>query len=128
MDISSIASILLRFVHIASAVILIGGAATAGFLARSGKVKGSLWSAGQLLPVIIAQILSGAYLFMGRMHSGPVYHGVFGLKMLLVMHIAAVMLISTKAGIDDAKRARLLTGASISGWAVILLGAVLRSI
>ena len=128
MDISSIASILLRFVHIASAVILIGGAAVAGYLARNGKLKGSLWTAGQLWPVIIAQIVSGIYFFMSRMHSGPVYHGVFGLKMLLVMHVAAVMLISTKPEVDDAKRARLLTGASMSGWAIILMGAILRSI
>ena len=128
MDFSSIVSILLRFTHISSAVILIGGATAASFLASSGRVKGSLWTAGQLLAVIAAQLISGAYLFTERMHAGHVYHGVFGLKFLLMLHVSAVLLISTKAQVDDAKRTRLLTGAAISGWAVILLGAILRSL
>ena len=58
----------------------------------------------------------------------PAYHAIFGIKFLLVMHVAAVMLVSAKPEVDNDKRARLLTGAAISGLVILLLSATLRSI
>ncbi len=129
MDISSLAAILVRWVHISSAVILIGGACYAAFLARQGKLKGAPWTAAQVLPFIVAILLAGIYQLMSKMKGAPpTYHAIFGIKFLLVMHVAAVMLISAKPDVTDDKRARLLTGAAISGLVILLLSATMRSI
>jgi hypothetical protein len=129
MDTSSIAGILVRFVHISSAVILIGSACYAALLARQGKLKGAPWTTGQVLPFIAAILLAGIFQFMTRMQGAPpAYHAIFGIKFLLVMHVAAVLLISAKPELTDDKRARLLTGAAISGLVILLLSATLRSI
>ena len=129
MDISSLAAILVRWVHISSAVILIGGACYAAFLARQEKLKGAPWTVGQVLPFIVAILLAGIYQLMSKMKgTPPAYHAIFGIKFLLVMHVAAVMLISAKPDVTDDKRARLLTGAAISGLVILLLSATMRSI
>ena len=129
MNLSSIAGILLRWTHITCAVILIGGAIMAAILARQGKLKGPAWTPVQVIPLLIAIFAAGLYNLMAKMSGAPPgYHAIFGIKFLLVMHIGAVLLLTAKPAMDDAKRTRLLTGASISGLAVILLSATLRSL
>jgi uncharacterized BrkB/YihY/UPF0761 family membrane protein len=129
MDTSSLLAILVRWVHISSAVILIGGACYAAFLGRQGKLKGAPWTVGQVLPFVIAILLAGIFQLMTRMQGAPpAYHAIFGVKFLLVMHVAAVLLISAKPEVTDDKRARLLTGAAFSGLVILLLSSTLRSI
>ena len=129
MELSSIVGILVRWTHISCAVILIGGAIMAAMLARQGKLKGPAWSPMQVIPLLIAIFAAGLYNLMTKMSGAPPgYHAIFGIKFLLVMHIGAVLLLTAKPAMDDAKRARLLTGTSISGLVVILLSATLRSL
>ncbi len=129
MDLSSIVAILVRWTHITCAVILIGGAITAAFLARQGRLKGPVWTPTQIIPLLVAIFGAGIYNLMARVPGAPPgYHAILGIKFLLVMHIGAVLILSANAAMDDAKRARLLTGASFSGLVVIFLSAVLRSL
>ena len=129
MDLASITGILVRWTHITCAVILIGGASMAGFLARQGKLKGPAWTPIQVIPLMSAIFAAGIYNLIARVPgASPGYHAIIGIKFLLVMHIGAVLLLTTKPEMDDSKRARLLTGASFSGLVVILLSAVLRSL
>ena len=100
----------------------------AAVLARQGRLKGPVWTVGQLVPLIVGILAAGVYQLMIRISSVPHnYHAVFGAKLLMVMHIAAVLLLTTKPEMEEAKRARLLTGAAVSGLGVLLLSAVLRA-
>ena len=129
MELSSIAGILVRWTHITCAVILIGGASMAAALARQGRLKGPIWTPVQVIPFMAAIFAAGIYQLIFRVPGvASSYHAVLGIKFLLVMHIAVVLLITTKPELDEAKRTRLLTGATFSGLVVILLSATLRSI
>ncbi len=129
MDPSVIVSIFLRWLHIASAAILIGGACIGAILSRQGRLKGSIWTSSQILPFFVIILVAGLYQLMLKMKGAPpAYHAIFGIKFLLVMHVAAVMLVSAKPEVDNDKRAHLLTGAAISGLVILLLSATLRSI
>ena len=129
MDLSSIVGILVRWTHISCAVILIGGAITAAFLARQGRLRGPVWTPTEVIPLLIAIFAAGIYNLMSKVAGAPPgYHAILGIKFLLVLHIGAVLILSAKPAMDDAKRARLLTGASFSGLVVIFLSSVLRSL
>ena len=138
--------ILSRFVHISSAILLLGGA----FYARqvllpilsglpSGQVdipartaqtrfRATLWS------LLVLIVLSGLYNFTS--YSGPphtsTYHMWFGIKMLLVLHILATAVLwgtSPYSGEKSiGKSNRRLTGMVISGFLVVLISAYLRSL
>jgi len=105
-----------RVVHIAGAVALIGG------LFRS---NGPLVTAG----IVAAMFLTGIYNLMNRMAAGvpKEFHMVFGLKFLLVLHIAAVSILAAKESTAPDKRARMLKGVMMSGFVVIALSAALRA-
>jgi hypothetical protein len=49
---------------------------------------------------------------------------VFGIKMLLVLHVFAVTTLATRP--DNARRTRQLTGIAISGIGIVILSVVLR--
>jgi hypothetical protein len=64
-------------------------------------------------------------LFANPGHSAR-YHMLLGVKLLLALHIFAVAMLATQP--KNPRRARLLTGAAISGLAIILISAYLRRI
>jgi hypothetical protein len=49
---------------------------------------------------------------------------VFGIKMLLVLHVFAVTILATRP--DNQRRARQLTGVVISGVFIVILSVILR--
>lgn len=129
--------IFMRFLHIVSAVTLIGGALAWRFgmtaalepLAAEMKTKLGNATAAALRPVMLSAmgglLLSGIYNYMGKSAGAPpAWHAVIGVKFLLVLHVFAVGFITT--GQNNQKRARQLTGVAISGVVIVLLGAVLR--
>ena len=123
---------LVRFLHIGSAVSLLGGIFYAWNLTKAGKLPGSPADGFQPSMLISVGLLlaSGLYQLMNRM-SGDVpkfYHMIFGIKFLLFLHIAAVSIILVKPQTTPEKRARLLTGLVYSGLGVLLLGTALRSL
>lgn len=131
-----ILDIVMRFLHIASAVTLVGGAiawslalAAESTLAAEVKAKVGNAAAAAIRPVFLAAIagalISGVYQYLDKSKGAqPAWHAVIGVKFLLVLHIFAVGFIATKS--DNDRRARQLKGIVFSGLATILLAAVLR--
>ena len=130
--------VLLRWAHIVSAALLVGGVVYARavvypLFARSlPEERTELWHHLSLRfrPLLYAAIaglvISGAYSYLTPPGHTPYYHAWFGVKILFVAHVFAAALLAT--GSNDAKRARRLTGAAISGLVVLLVGAYLRRI
>lgn len=123
---------LVRFLHIGSAVSLLGGIFYAWNLTKAGKLPGSPADGFQPSMLISVGLLlaSGLYQLMTRMSGGvpKFYHMIFGIKFLLFLHIAAVSIILVKPQTTPEKRTRLLTGLVYSGIGVLLLGTALRSL
>jgi hypothetical protein len=128
--------VLFRFLHIVSAVVLVGGVIgwlytlVPGLAALSPEVRAKAESAAAASwrPVVLTTIalilISGTYNFLHKTGLTPAWHAVFGIKALLALHVFAVAAIATGQG--STRRARQLTGVAISGVIVILLSAVLR--
>jgi hypothetical protein len=129
-------NILMRFLHIVSAITLLGGAIAwrlavipaleplaVDMRAKLGNAVAAAWrpvffsAAGGLL-------ISGIYNYMNKTGMPPAWHAVIGVKFLLVLHVFAVGFIAT--GPNNAKRSRQLTGIVISGVVIVILSAVLR--
>ena len=131
-----IINILMRFVHILSAVTLIGGAIAWRFgtipgiavLGEEVRGKTDRAVAAALRPFVWASalglLLSGIYNFLHKTGMQPAWHAVFGVKFLLALHVFAVAMLVTRA--ENAKRQRLLTGLVFSGVTIVALSAVLR--
>lgn len=105
----------MRWLHFASIAILLGGVFYARF------VVGDLSQAFK--PVAYGAIggilISGTYNFLSKSSFPPHYHMWFGIKILLVLHvIAAVVLYRGKQ--------RSLTGIVISGAVIMMISAYLR--
>lgn len=130
--------ILIRFLHIFSAVALVGGAVAWRFgalpaiepLAADTKTKVGNAIAAALRPILLTAmallLISGLYQYMTVADKTPAWHAVIGVKFLLVLHIFAVGFLVT--GQNNPKRSRQLTGVVISGVIVVALAAVLRSL
>lgn len=128
--------VLFRFLHIVSAVALVGG--TLGWLyalvpglaalAPDVRVKAENAAAAAWRPMVLTSVVlllvSGVYNFLHKTGLTPAWHAIFGVKILLALHVLAVAVIATGQG--NTKRTRLLTGVAISGVLVVLLSAVLR--
>lgn len=132
--------VLFRFLHIFSAVALVGGvlAWVYGFLpgvaalAPESRAKVENAAAAAWRPLVLSSIaglvVSGMWNFLTnflhREGLKPAWHAVFGIKFLLALHVFAVAVIATKP--NNARRTRQLTGIAYSGVLVVLLSAVLR--
>jgi uncharacterized membrane protein len=127
--------VLVRWLHIASAVVLIGGVAYARAVVvpalealpedeRSGTWQRLNWSFRPMVYAAIAGlVVSGAYNFLIHPGHTRFYHIWFGVKMLLAAHVFAASLLAVK----EPKPSRL-TSVVISGFFVILVAAFLRRI
>jgi len=108
--------ILMRWLHIASVVVLLGGV----FYARV--VAGEL--AKNFKPIAFGAIggllLSGTYNFLTKPSYPPTYQMWFGIKILLALHVFAVMILYRQG------KPRSLTGVVISGTVILFIGAYLR--
>jgi hypothetical protein len=129
-------SFLILAIHVICAVALIGGALIWRFavlpamspMADETRAKTDDAVAAAWRPVTIACVagllLTGIYNLMHRPVQTPQFHILFGIKMLLALHIFAVSLVATRPG--NARRARRLTGIAISGVVVLLISAAFR--
>ena len=130
--------IIMRFLHILSAVTLLGGALAWRLgaipaiepLAAETKTKVGNAIAASLRPVVLTAmallLVSGLYQYMTVANKTTAWNAVIGVKFLGVLHIFAVGFLVT--GQNNEKRSRQLTGVSISGVIVVALAAVLRSL
>jgi putative copper export protein len=131
--------ILMRWMHIVSAVLLVGGVAFAGMVAAPvlGGQAALLDRLGtRFRPLAYAAIaglvVSGTYNYLIHPGHTRVYHIWFGVKVLLALHVFASVVLATRPAAQDVKagaaRLRRMTGAIVSGLIVILIAAYLRRI
>lgn len=110
--------VLMRWLHIVSAIVLLGGSFYA--LVVSGDL------AAKFKPVAYTAIgvilVSGLYNFLSKSSFPPHYQAWFGVKILLALHVFAAMFLY-----KEGKR-RSLIGIVISGALIVAISAVLRSI
>ena len=115
----------LMFLHLAGAITVLGGLFRAHVSEYNVSDRYNRW----LQIGAVALLLSGAAQFWMHLHNAPRYwHMIAGIKILLALHVITVALMLGRDGLDVKKRARLARGAVISGWVVVLLGAVLHNL
>ncbi|MEZ5404354.1 MAG: hypothetical protein R2729_32035 [Bryobacteraceae bacterium] len=121
-----ILGIISRWTHIASIAVLTGGCLHAWLAAREGGsgVPGP-WPRAVRMAVVLA-VLSGIRNLLAKGATPPGYHAIFGVKMLLALHVLAVAIVASKPEMDGAKRTRLLGGVAASAFVTILISAYLR--
>ncbi len=131
-------AILMRWTHITCVTFLVGSALYASAVLAPAMEQlpvGTQADLGNRLAeklrrlvifMILGALLSGLYNFMQKTDLPKPYHMVFGIKMLLALHIFAVAFLNTKADVPAPKRARWMTGVALSGLLVFLLSAYLR--
>jgi hypothetical protein len=130
--------VLMRWLHFASMATLVGGIVYArlvmtsslGALAPDAREAFGERTAAHYRPLVIAAmlglILSGTYNLLTNPGHTPKYHMIFGIKILLVLHVFAVALLITQP--KNPKRARMMTGTLISGLIILAISAYLRRI
>lgn len=137
-----------RWLHISAAVVAVGGTAFIRFVLRpsveaslSDEARQSLrntlaprWTRVVYLS-ILAIILTGAYnvAHMFPQHKGqPVYHGLFGLKLLLALILfgIALMLTGRSTSSESVRRQapHWMLASVLLGLVIILLSVMLKSL
>jgi uncharacterized membrane protein len=126
------------WLHLSSVVFLIGGALYGRLALRTAATVMAKESAdkfgdaaaaryrGQVFLTILLLTATGIYNYI---HSGAHsvhYHILLGIKLLLVLHIFAATLASTRPG--NPRRVRLLTGAALSGLLAILIAVYMNQV
>ena len=129
-------SLFMLALHIICAVTLVGGAIawrlaslpSMQLLDPAVRTKVENAAAAAWRPVVFAAIagvlISGIYNFMHRPVKTQTFHMLFGIKMLLALHVFAVWGIAAKP--DNAKRSRQLTGVVVSGVLILIISAAFR--
>lgn len=128
----------MRWIHIASVVALIGGFVYARFVfapalaalpaAESERVGSKALDSFRplLITVLITAIASGMYNYATKRSYPPTYHMWMGIKLLLVLHIAASAILYSVRRSNEAKRKRTELSIVISGLIVIGIADYLR--
>jgi uncharacterized membrane protein len=128
----------MRWVHISSVVTLIGGIIYARFvmipaaasLSSDARTALDENAARHFRPAVFAAmaglLLSGVFNYLSKPGHSVRYHALFGVKMLLVLHVFSVAVLV--AAPNNPRRARQLLGAAISGLTILLISAYLKGI
>jgi hypothetical protein len=128
--------VIMRWIHIASMATLIGGLIYARLvmtpviatLASDAGESLASAAAARFRPFVYASIgglvLSGAYRFLTTPGHRPIYHMLFGVKMLLALHVFAVSILIVQP--KNPRRVRMMTGTLISGLMILGIAAWLR--
>jgi uncharacterized membrane protein len=131
-------NVFMRWMHISSMATLIGGiifgrlVMTPSTDSLSAETRGALGerAAAAFRPLVAAALagllVSGIYNILSNPGHSVKYHMFLGIKLLLVMHVFAVTWLIVQP--NNPRRARMMTGAMISGVVIILISAYLRRI
>lgn len=118
-------SMIVLAVHIICAALLIGGALAWQLASARMKVDDAIASWKPVaITAIVGLLVTGVYNFMHRAVKSPTFHMLFGIKMLLALHVFAVTIIATRA--NNERRSRQLTGVVISGILILIISASFR--
>lgn len=121
--------ILMRWVHIASAVALLGGVWHARFAVYpAGADNETVWRrfAPWLISAVAGLLGSGLYNLVTKPEFPPGYHVWFGVKVLLALHVFAVAFLLARVSASASKRARWMSGVAVSGAVILAISAYLR--
>jgi len=131
-------NVLMRWLHITSVVVLIGGVlyarlivapAVASLPAAEQDTLGDAMAArfrSLLYLAVLFLLCSGVYNLFLNLGRGPLYQALLGIKLLLALHVFGVGFLIVKP--KNARRTRQLTGIMISGVIIIAISAVLRQL
>lgn len=130
--------VLMRWVHMVSMAAALGGAiylvaalkpACAALkpedreiLSEAAAARFRVWA----IAIALALLASGLYNFFTKPAFAPGYHMWFGIKVLLALHVLAVLLLNTLPGRGAARRLRAATGALLSGLVIVAISGYLR--
>ena len=129
---------LMRWLHLSSAVVLIGGILYARFviapsercLTADARTALDECAARNFRPVvfiaIICSVLSGLVNYLAKPGHSMLFHMLFGLKILLALHVFSVSILIAQPG--NKRRNRQMIGAAISGLAIIAIAGYLKGI
>jgi uncharacterized membrane protein len=127
-----------RWVHISSMATLIGGILYARFvmapseatLPSEARTTLDESAAAHFRPIVFLAIagllLSGTFNFLTKPGHSALYHALFGIKILLALHVFSVAILIAQPG--NKRRNRQMLGAAISGLLIILISAYLKGI
>ena len=128
MELVDIVNVLMRWTHIASMTVIVGGmllfAVGFGDGDQSASDRAAAGYRPFFLTALVLILLSGIYNFLRKTGLTPTYHAVFGIKILLVLHVLAAGYLAMRPG--NPKRRRQALGASITAFMILALSAVLR--
>jgi putative copper export protein len=128
----------MRWLHFVSMAALIGGILFARLvmtpasraLAPDAREALADKAAAAFRPFVVAAMtglgVSGLYNFLTNPGHRPLYHLLLGIKLLLAFHVFAATVLATQP--ENPRRAGMLTGAIVSGLAIIAIAAYLRRI
>ena len=131
-----ILSAAMRWIHLASVITLLGGIVFWRFVMDPSTKKITPedyreleeGAASHFRPlvylVMVTLVLSGLYNYLAKPGHTRLYEILFGIKMLLVLHIFAAAILASRPG--NARRSRQLTGIVISGIVVLIISAAFR--
>ncbi len=131
-------TVIMRWVHISSVVTLVGGIVYARFvmipsaasLSPDARTALEEIAARRFRPAVFAAmaglVLSGIFNYLSKPGHSVRYSSLFGVKMLLALHVFSVAILVTAP--NNPRRSRQLFGAAISGLAIILISAYLKGI
>lgn len=126
MELGDVVGLISRAVHIASAMVLLGGVVFARHVLVGGHTDLVVRYAGMFRAAVAGLLVSGLYNLLTKTNLPKGYHMIFGIKFLLALHVFAIAVLLGNAGVAEAKRTRWLTGVVISGTVIVLLSAYLR--
>lgn len=106
-----------RFLHIGSAVVILGAA-----LFGTHEAKHRKWVVAAAVTILV----SGLYNLLTKSNLPPGYHMYFGIKMLFALHVLAVCVLLNRSSNTEEKRRRLEGSLRWSGVVILLLSAYLR--
>ena len=127
MEIMDILNVGMRWLHISSMTIIVGGLffLWLGFDETSPAAERAATAYRPVFILAVGLVLiSGIYNLLHKTGLTPTYHAVIGVKFLLVLHVLAAGFFATRTA--NPKRRRQAAGAAITGLVILLLSAVLR--
>ena len=128
----------MRWLHFFSLATLVGGilyarnvlTPVAGGLAPESRDAVEKQAANRYRPLVFAAmaglLISGIFNLYTKKGSSILYQSLLGVKFMLVLHIFAVAILIVRPA--NPRRARMMTGAAISGAIVILISTYLGRI
>jgi putative copper export protein len=130
--------VIMRWLHYSSVTTLIGGILygrlvmlpASAVLAQDAREaladRASVAFRPFVLAAICGLVFSGVFNILTHPGHRPIYQVLLGIKLLLALHVFAVALLIARPG--HPRRTRMMTGAAISGLAIIAIAAYLQHI